>query len=275
MPSIEEIGSTWLPSPDTRQEHISYPPQAPRTPSPRAHHLIFKYQGSELVTLIIGIVFTLIGSLVSAVFGYELFANGLIASSPMTTRATPKDTYIQNNVKINGVRPTCLQYVYVVDETEYENSFCSVDISAHRIQKEAVFDGFVEVEYASFAPSISTVKGFSSGPFGWIGVFPLLFPIIGLTLVVVSIRHNRSEIYAFRYGVITKGSITYRGHDRSTKMNGRHPYLLQWEFVVGDQTYTGKITSMTTHLFGPLWQSRDVYVLYDEKNPRRNTVYLD
>src|SRR5262245_39726212 len=50
-------------------------PPPPRTPSQQARQIIFAYQGSQRITLIIGLVFMGIGLVVGLVFGAGAFAD--------------------------------------------------------------------------------------------------------------------------------------------------------------------------------------------------------
>ena len=55
---------------------IDHVPAAPRAPSPRARALVFRYQGAQLVLLIVGLIFSFIGLILGS-FGGWCF--GLIA----------------------------------------------------------------------------------------------------------------------------------------------------------------------------------------------------
>src|SRR5262245_22492439 len=71
IPDIFEPVAPEVARPGPRVSLDAIPP-APREPSPRARKLVFGYQGAQGARLLIGLIFTGIGLLITTVFGWGM-----------------------------------------------------------------------------------------------------------------------------------------------------------------------------------------------------------
>ena len=94
-------------------------------------------------------------------------------------------------------------------------------------------------------------------------------------MVFFAVRSNRREIRAFRDGVPGRGLVTKRAEDTSTTVNGRHPFEIHWEFQVDGVTYKGKLSHMERFKIESAFPEDEVTVLYDPRDPKINTVWLE
>ena len=69
--------------------------------------------------------------------------------------------------------------------------------------------------------------------------------------------------------------VVYVGPDRSTKINGKNPFMVAWEFSLdGPQRYQGRISAMKPEKLADLAAAPELVVLYLEGDPRLNTVWV-
>jgi hypothetical protein len=98
-----------------RRLALSSIPPSPRPPSPRARRLIFRYQGKQLVMLILGVVFLLFGSIFPVVFGWGLPVDLAIAVSGTTVQGKGLDARVNHSVRINRAHPTLVRFSYELE----------------------------------------------------------------------------------------------------------------------------------------------------------------
>lgn len=66
--------------------------------------------------------------------------------------------------------------------------------------------------------------------------------------------------------------IDEAGVDRSTKVNGRSPYKIGFDFEVNGQSYAGKRSTMNKRITRHHVGDR-IWVLYDPDDPKRNVEW--
>lgn len=64
----------------------------------------------------------------------------------------------------------------------------------------------------------------------------LVFPLIGIPMLVVGNRRALGRLHALRSGRATRGRITSVEIDRSETINGKHPWRITWEHDHHDGT---------------------------------------
>src|SRR5436305_1823417 len=94
---------------------LSAIPPVPREPSDRARELVFRYQGSQKALLIIGIAFTIIGSVVSLPFCWGIPGDLIVATQGTRRGATVISTHVNQSVTVNGRHPTVIRFAYDAD----------------------------------------------------------------------------------------------------------------------------------------------------------------
>ena len=242
-------------------------PPAPRTPSSEANHLVFGYRGSQGVLLIVGIGFLVLGLVLSTVFCWGLPIDAAIDVSRREAWGTILRADTNLGLKMNGRRPTNVRFQYEAGGTLWTGESNSFEIQPAQT-------GALNVEYSSLNPAWGRMAGTTYSNFGYLGGLSLLFPILGGFITYFAVRSNRREIRAFTRGVPVLARVTFRGQDHSTKINGRHPFLLRWEFQAGTDIYKGSISSLNLLDIKAFSEADQIVVLYDPSDPKANTIFV-
>jgi len=270
-------------------------PPAPRVPSERAKRMLFKYQGGAKVMLILGIVFTLTGLPFVLIFCRALPGQIALALSSRETPASVTAPELQTNVSVNGRNPTLIAFTYELDGETYEGECSTLDSAVIRraqgalgglmiTRKTGETDGVgaateqvpltLTARYSPLNPRWAALAGTSYGFFPPWTAFVLLFPGIGLLMLIVTHRAHKRQRVAFVRGSVTLGEVTEAGYDLNTTMNGRHPFRVRWQFEALGQRYTGKLSNMDSAELAEFPAGQAVAVLYEPENPKRNTLWI-
>ena len=248
-------------------------PSAPRTPSPRAKDLVFRYQGTHFVLLLMGMIFTLVGSIMSLVFCWGLPADlclGVGASRTVGARILETDT--NRSVTINGVRPTRITFAYRAEGADRTSEVSTTDRQLAAAAKQG---DPVEVEICALHSGWARLPGTHVSLLGVYGLFILLFPGLGLGFLTYAIRGRSRRIRAFVQGDATQGEVTFKGPDRSVRVNGRYPTMVEWTFTVNGERHTGRISTLSPAALDGVHEKDPVVVLYDAADPRVNTLFVE
>ena len=105
------------------------------------------------------------------------------------------------------------------------------------------------------------------------------FLLIGLPLLVVGgwvfgwrYQKARKVVNVLRDGDAARGQIVEVQENYSVTVNGRHPWVIRYEYSVNGQTYTGKVT--TLHQPGPgMQECKPARILYLADEPQMNSLY--
>lgn len=247
---------------------LSSIPPAPREPTPRARELIFKYQGAQKGMLLIGVIFALFGGAFCIPFAWGVPIDLMIATTGAQRHGRVISTQVDTSISSNGRHPTTIRFFYTtVDGQRFEtesSSWGSVPAA----------DEPVPIQVSSLNPAWARVAGTTRAPFGYGALFVLVFPLVGLLLAGFAVRSNRREIRAFTHGEATEGKVVYFGADRSTRINGRNPFKVDWEFRVGEGIFTGSLSSMRMLALEELGKQETIVVLYDPVDPSINTAWV-
>jgi hypothetical protein len=117
--------------------------------------------------------------------------------------------------------------------------------------------------------TLSMIAAFVGIPFllGGIG-----FLVAGGWVFVWRYQKAQEVVSVLRIGESTPGKIVEIHADYSVRVNGRSPWVIQYQFQVNGQDYEGTVTT-----FNPLGQQlqvgKAVYVLYLPMAPKRSTIY--
>ena len=88
--------------------------------------------------------------------------------------------------------------------------------------------------------------------------FTLIFAIAGGFILRHSWKNATGRIAALKHGQTGEGEITYVGHDHTTTVNGKHPYLIKYRWEVNGRYREGQKSTWNDaaldHFRGePLW----------------------
>lgn len=246
-------------------------PPPPREPTPVARDLIFRYAGKQRLELVVGIVFTLVGAPLSLVFGWGLPGELALRVRGAPTSAIVRGAHVDESVEINGVNPTVVAFYREEGGLTLEGRSTFTD----RSPEEFVLGATLPAEAVPGHPEWARLQGGTYSTFGLIGLFTALFPFVGLLLLGHAVRSNRREIRAFTHGVVARGKVVRSGEDSRYEYNGRHPWIVDWEFEVGGERYTGSLSNMNHALLSHLATGTPVTVLHLWDAPKVNTLYLE
>lgn len=222
--------------------------------------------------LIFGLAFLLFGSIFPVVFGWGLPVDLAIAVSGTTVQGKGLDARVNRSVRINRAHPTIVRFSYEMEGQRYTGEVSTFDDAAIAAGNSG---GSLSVEVARLNPSWARVEGTTNAAFGYIGLFTLIFPLVGLAMFAGAVRSNRREVAAFTHGVPTRATVVYSGPDTTTKINGRHPRIVRWRFELDGREYTGSLSGFELGSLEALVEGEEVPVLYLPENPSINTLYVD
>jgi len=247
-------------------------PPPPREPSPQARELIFRYQGGQQIMLIGGAIFAAFGLMFVIPFCWGLPSDVMIAAGGRAQHGRVLSRELDRSTKINGQSPTLIRFAYSVDGQRYEAESRTLDSDLIR---SAAPDTTVPIQVAAVNPRWARVAGTTRSFFGYGALLVLIFPAIGFLLVGLAVRSNRRDIRAFVNGVPVAARVVRFGPDLSTRVNGRHPFQVCWEFRVEERIYSGSLSSMSMLALEDLGKAQELVVLYDPADPSINTAWVD
>lgn len=123
-----------------------------------------------------------------------------------------------------------------------------------------------------FVP-FTRIAGNESGSMPGFVVFVLVFPIVGLLMVIPGIRSQAKGLDLLRNGEFIRGKIRSKEHTGSTITINDRPYpVMKYTF---DFEYQGKTyqADCKTHITEPLEDEAQETILYYPEDPGFNVVY--
>jgi len=122
----------------------------------------------------------------------------------------------------------------------------------------------VTVEYPQGKPQISRIKGMRRKPLGLFGLIPLIFPLIGLLLIVAGIKKGIKANRLLALGEQTTGQLKTKEKTK-TEVNKKPVYKLTFEFKTPEgMTYQAMAK---THETAKLEDQPEEPLLYDPMRP--------
>jgi hypothetical protein len=119
-----------------------------------------------------------------------------------------------------------------------------------------------------FILTVAIVTAFVGVPFMFLG-------LIALAVAWVTFRHQQAKVQAtlavLRDGQAVLGQLTQIEQDYALQINGRHPWVMSYQFSVAGRQYQGE----TRALRRPTHRADDAaYVLYAAADPTISALYL-
>lgn len=130
----------------------------------------------------------------------------------------------------------------------------------------------VLVEYLEREPQRARISGQRTGTFSPAVMFVLLFPTIGLILVIVGVRWGNKRARLLREGVFTTGVLKSKTAT-NTRVNNRRVYELIFEFTARDGRRCE--AKARTSLTARLEDEREEPLLYNPDKPEDATMLDD
>ncbi len=94
----------------------------------------------------------------------------------------------------------------------------------------------------------------------------------GLALGIWRYQEIQKIVNVLRFGESAPGQITNVQENTTVAINDRHPWTIEYDFVVGDRLFSGKVTTLTPPGLH-LQTGRNVYVLYLPSNPALSSLF--
>ena len=117
--------------------------------------------------------------------------------------------------------------------------------------------------------TLAVVTAFVGVPFLVVGQ-----PMLGVGAVILIWRHQRAKkvVEVLREGAASTGKITRVEEQYSVRVNGRHPWVIWYQFRAGGQSFEGKTTTLNQP--GPeMGAGKLVRVLYKADAPKWSSIY--
>ncbi|PHR95694.1 MAG: hypothetical protein COA78_29730 [Blastopirellula sp.] len=173
-----------------------------------------------------GYVFFGFGMIFVWIFGGSAALNSLVFFSGDLTEAQAEITQItETNMTINERKVVDCHYQFQIDDTQHSDS-----TSAYQGQYSV--DKKVTIEYVTSEPSRSRIKDLTlmSPMFMFI---PMIFPVVGLTIVIIGIRKSLKGIWLLRNGKMGAGVLVSK-EATNTSINKQRVYKYTFDFTADD-----------------------------------------
>ncbi len=119
------------------------------------------------------------------------------------------------------------------------------------------------------ALTIAVVTAMVGLPFAVLGI---VYLVGAVPLLIWRFRKAQRTVTVLREGVATKGQVTEAAEQYSVTVNGRHPWVIRYEFQVDGENYDGKVTTLNSP--GPeLAMGKPVRILYLPGAPKWSSIY--
>lgn len=106
-------------------------------------------------------------------------------------------------------------------------------------------------------------------PFAGLG---FIFLVIGGILFFWRYENVRQTVSILRDGQAALGEITNVAQNYHIRVNNRYPWVIQFRFKVHGQSYQGKLSTLSQPDLSQQ-PGKAVYVLYQQDNPKKSTLY--
>jgi len=117
--------------------------------------------------------------------------------------------------------------------------------------------------------TLGVVTAFVVIPFLLLGV---AFLLISIWLFVWRYQETRKIVNVIRVGEATRGQIVEVRENYSVRINGRHPWVIRYQFQANEQIQEGKVITLNQPE-PQLQEGKAVCVLYLPTTPKWNSIY--
>ncbi len=135
----------------------------------------------------------------------------------------------------------------------------------------ALILGFIGVIFSvvGAALTLGVVTAFVGIPFLALGI---VFLGLGISGLVWRHGHAQKIVNVLRMGQAARGQIAEVGENYSVEVNGRHPWVIRYQFQVIGQGYEGHVSTLNPP--GQDFQAgKPAWVLYLPDDPNLNSIY--
>lgn len=217
--------------------------------------------------MLFGLMFTLIGSMgVFAFFPFKLF-DELALDLGKTVETTGVVQWIsETNTSINDSRVWKYQFRF---EDLMEKTYLGTSYKTGKSWDEG---SKVTVQYVKSDPFIARIKGTKINTGGYFGSFTLLFPVVGIGLLLGSVYTVRQRRWLLRHGEAVLAKVV-DVKDTKTQVNYQNLFKLIFAFEVLGRPHEATIRTTEDDLISLATErhrnDESVVLLYDPRKPRR------
>lgn len=126
------------------------------------------------------------------------------------------------------------------------------------------------VRAVKYTSNVMTIMGMIfTLVFFWTGIFLIL----GIFLWRKGIQDAEGELIPLENGVTTKGEVTGVTVDYSKNINGRHPKILEFVFMVNGQRHAGTVPNIMDPIEHWRKPGDQIWVVYMPDNPELSSTW--
>ncbi|HEU4778168.1 MAG TPA: DUF3592 domain-containing protein [Telluria sp.] len=214
----------------------------------------------------IGLIFTLFGAAMLAVFGSASDLTSSFVFSDHNPRAQGRlIAKVASSASSN--RRRIYEYVY-----RYEVNAIAFTGTSFDIDNGALPGSPVTVQHLAHDPATSRLEGMKKAPFGLhVALLVSIFPLVGLVMLYFGARRYRTYRYLVEHGVLTTGKVV-RKEPTSTKINEQTVYDVFFQYRSSDGVL--REACVSTHKSDNLGDEAQEPLVYDAARPDQ-AVLLD
>ncbi len=117
--------------------------------------------------------------------------------------------------------------------------------------------------------TLAVITAFIGIPFLILGI---IFLFAAAALILWRYRSAQKLVTVLRDGQATRGQVVSLGQNYNVRINGRNPWVIQYQFQIGEQEQAGQVSILNQP--GEQYQAgKTVWVLYLPEAPRWNSIY--
>lgn len=191
-----------------------------------------------------------------------LFSFATLETAPGTVLSVEETNFSENERSVYAIH-----YTFRIEQLEAEYAGVSYTTGYSSFGAGQM----VAVEYQTNQPANSRIRGTRVSAFGPLVLFVLIFPLIGVLLLVGGVRLGIRGLRLLQIGSEAQGTLIDK-QPTSTRINEQMVYKLTFNFA--DASGMRYQTSAKTHLPYTLEDEATERVLYDPRNPHY-AVLLD
>lgn len=205
-------------------------------PRPVKFRTIFDTLRIRSVLLHLGIVFSLFGGFSVVMMTTIQFDDGVssvdysyVKEHGRTAVGTITEIVKQDNVRINEQHPYVISYNYILNDTNWESKFKTLDYGkvSHMNVGDTIQVKHLEGE--SVIPSLEPCY-FS---LDWFMFFPLGLALTGLTCLGLLVYFTRRQLYLYRFGIVLEAELVSMTYKLNKTISGTSTVEVYYRYQTG------------------------------------------
>lgn len=168
----------------------------------------------------------------------------------------------QTSYSVNKRRIYRMSYTFTVKGQKYTGQSYKIGGSFPPGHKH-------KIEYDPNDPRVSRMVGLTSRPFGNVVAFVLLFPSVGLLMILVGTKQGLKSRRMLQLGELAWAKLKEK-RPTNTRVNNRRVYEYVFEFEVFGDSYP---CSVRTHEPDKILDEAEEPVLYNPQDPTQSIMY--